>query len=300
MFNRRDPIKDGLEIYKTGLKVVLRDGQIDTNELQQLNVVAAKYGLQDHHTRPLRAQAFEQQCATRLADAVLTDQEMDELRTLIRMLGLTVADVPAAAQAIARARQRPPVVVPQVSQHPTGQTYEEMNERSLLEQVTQALAFYERDWNRAWPLILKGLKLVSSRPAREAYHFYDRAGASLYLHRDVVDGALQKAIEVFEAQLEITPLAVPEDAAWWKTFYEVSRKHYEEMGWHDTRPLPAIPECKHRGLKQLCIIREKRGEITEAIRLCDLALGNDWAGDWLIRRDRLQAKLNKQQGRGTP
>jgi hypothetical protein len=47
----------------------------------------------------------------------------------------------------------------------------------------------------------------------------------------------------------------------------------------------------HVGFKQLAIILEKRGDLSEAIALCELATAQGWRGDWAARIERLEKKL---------
>ena len=54
----------------------------------------------------------------------------------------------------------------------------------------------------------------------------------------------------------------------------------------------ALPE--HTGYKQLAIIREKQGNLSEAIELSKRALKQGWAGDWEKRMKRCQIRMKKQ------
>jgi hypothetical protein len=47
----------------------------------------------------------------------------------------------------------------------------------------------------------------------------------------------------------------------------------------------------HVGYKQLAIILEKQGDLSEAIALCELAAAQGWRGDWAERIERLEKKL---------
>lgn len=47
----------------------------------------------------------------------------------------------------------------------------------------------------------------------------------------------------------------------------------------------------HVGYKQLAIIREKEGNLKEALRICQQAQGQGWAGDWKKRIASLSKKV---------
>ena len=93
-----------------------------------------------------------------------------------------------------------------------------------------------------------------------------------YKDRDNIPGALEKAVQSCEKQIGIAPRAARAFRAepWWK----------------------ALPQ--HTGYKQLAIIREKQGDISAAIRLCEEANTQGWAGDWEKRIGRYSKKIEGQ------
>lgn len=103
-------------------------------------------------------------------------------------------------------------------------------------------------------------------------HFlYHQMIKTYYPDRDKVPGSLDKAIAACDKQIA----SAPESAA-------AFRNEYRDD------PLPA-----HTGYEQLAIIRDKQGDYTEAIRLCQQAKSQKWAGDWDKRIARYQKKLDK-------
>lgn len=102
--------------------------------------------------------------------------------------------------------------------------------------------------------------------------------------RDTNPKARAKAIERCQAQI-----ACSDRAAW--AFHELDRIGAErgrllKLG---LKPVPSLLPG-HTGFTQLAIIREKDGDFTEAIRLCQQAKHDGWAGDWDKRIARLEAK----------
>ncbi len=96
-----------------------------------------------------------------------------------------------------------------------------------------------------------------------------------YKDRDTDDAALPAAIAACEKQIAVAPKAA-------KAFKRESPKS----------PLPA-----HVGYTQLAIIREKEGDLAEAIRLSKQAMKQGWDGDWETRIARCEKKLAKQAGK---
>jgi tetratricopeptide (TPR) repeat protein len=94
-------------------------------------------------------------------------------------------------------------------------------------------------------------------------HFvYQGMIETFYRDRDTEVGALSRAIEACERQIELAPRAA---TAW--------KREYPHPG-----GLPA-----HVGYTQLAIIRQKQGELDEAIRVCQQAKAQGWDGDWDAR-----------------
>lgn len=94
-----------------------------------------------------------------------------------------------------------------------------------------------------------------------------------YTNRNSDPAALGKAVELCEQMISCSA-----DAA--KQF----RRQFKGS------PLPS-----HPGYKQLSIIREKQGDLHEAIRLSRAALKQGWSGDWKQRISRLETKLKRRE-----
>jgi hypothetical protein len=99
-----------------------------------------------------------------------------------------------------------------------------------------------------------------------------------YQKRGKAPEYLDQAIAACEAQIALAP-----DAA--RAF---------RRDWPDSE-LPS-----HTGYKQLCIIREKQGQLEEALRLAEAALAAGWSGDWEQRIERLRRKQAKRAPRVEP
>jgi hypothetical protein len=100
-------------------------------------------------------------------------------------------------------------------------------------------------------------------------HFYFfGVGQFFYRFRDVDSFALPKAIEAFEKQALISP--------------SVRARLRDSM--------PGTP-VRHGGFDQLRIIYEKAGNYLDAIRVCETASADGWAGDWESQIRRLSGKI---------
>ena len=108
-----------------------------------------------------------------------------------------------------------------------------------------------------------------------------------YKLRDSNPQARAKAIQACERQIAISQESV---TAW----HEWGRLNGEILklldGKRSDKPW-GVPS--HTGFTQLVIIREKDGDFLEAIRLCQQAKKDGWAGDWDKRITRLEGKLAK-------
>ncbi|MDR6224271.1 hypothetical protein [Desmospora profundinema] len=100
-------------------------------------------------------------------------------------------------------------------------------------------------------------------------HYRDRA-QHFYKLRDQESDALTKAIFYCEKMIRYAPMAI-----------------YANRIDPQAKELP-----QHYGYKQLAIIREREGDLNEAIRLCRQALDEGWKGDWAQRMERYSKKLN--------
>jgi len=107
----------------------------------------------------------------------------------------------------------------------------------------------------------------------DAHFLYLHMIQTHYKDRDKIPDALEKAIQACEKQIAIAPQAA-----------RAFRAEYAGE---------AIPE--HTGYKQLTIIRDKQGDYAEAIRLCEEAKAQGWAGDW----DKRIARYSKKAGTQT-
>ncbi|PTM58901.1 hypothetical protein [Desmospora activa] len=99
-------------------------------------------------------------------------------------------------------------------------------------------------------------------------HYRDRA-QHYYKQRNQDPDALAQAVSYCEKMIQYAPMAI-----------------YVNHMDPQTRELP-----QHYGYKQLAIIREREGDLNEAIRLCQQALDQEWKGDWSQRIERYRKKL---------
>jgi tetratricopeptide (TPR) repeat protein len=120
----------------------------------------------------------------------------------------------------------------------------------------------------------KALELVRSQNDVLDHHFVLLAAIQVYYkERDVLPGALDKAIAACEEQISIAPKAA-----------QAFKKNRFLQG-----RLPT-----HTGYEQLAIIRDKQGGFAEAVRLCEQAQKQGWDGDWDKRIARYGKKIAKQ------
>lgn len=95
-------------------------------------------------------------------------------------------------------------------------------------------------------------------------HFYYQTALEIYYKDRAKPEFFQAAIHACLNQINLAPEA------------SMAFKHK-----YPKSPLPS-----HVGFKQLAIIREKQGDKSEAIRLCQLAKAQGWSGDWDRRIER--------------
>lgn len=110
-----------------------------------------------------------------------------------------------------------------------------------------------------------------ARTVLDRHSVYSQFIEYWYRLRDERDGARDQAITYCHWQISLSKDAAK---AW--------RKQHGN-------PLPS-----HVGFKQLAIIYEKDGHLTEAVELCRQAKKDGWAGDWDRRITRLSGKLAKR------
>ncbi|MDA8353580.1 MAG: hypothetical protein M0Z65_10455 [Firmicutes bacterium] len=101
--------------------------------------------------------------------------------------------------------------------------------------------------------------------------FYRDRAQHFYKLRNEDPENLKKAIQYCQKQIAYAPMAI-----------QANRMDPQ------AKTLP-----HHYGFKQLAIIREKQGDVEEAIRLCEEALAQGWKGDWQHRIDRYRKSLKK-------
>lgn len=118
-------------------------------------------------------------------------------------------------------------------------------------------------------LIASSESLLSLETDPVQLHFYFQGvGKFFYRFRDLDNFALPKAIEAFEKQTRLSTICAPLLA----------------------KSLGGSPPS-HAGFDQLRIIHEKAGNHLEAIKVCEVACKDGWAGDWEKHIKRLTAKI---------
>ena len=117
--------------------------------------------------------------------------------------------------------------------------------------------------------------VMATVPSPKSYSVLDRhfelseSIPELYKRRG--EEGLEKTIEACNQQISLAPQA--------KTAF------LEQYPW---QPLPS-----HTGYEKLAIILDKQGSYQEAIKVCEQAKAEGWAGDWDRRIERCQTKLMK-------
>ena len=127
-----------------------------------------------------------------------------------------------------------------------------------------------------------------------------------YRWRDVDTFALGRAIEACRNQIALAPKAVEAFKGEGEKLVvninfltdsdeEIQRKaRLIEKGEATTAIGVSDSLPSHYGFKQLAIILQKRGEVSEALALCQQAKAQGWQGDWEKRIARLESQLKKQ------
>jgi len=130
------------------------------------------------------------------------------------------------------------------------------------------------------------------------FHFlYSQMIDIYYPDRETDPAALPTVIRACEQQIALAPEVIRA----FRLDYERTNKRLTDFARRAGRkpdPPPPFQLPSHRGYKQLCIIREKEGNVEEAIRLARQALAQGWAGDWEQRLARYQRKIAKQARAG--
>ena len=136
-----------------------------------------------------------------------------------------------------------------------------------------------KDYPIARRILTKAGELVSQEKKILNVHFFYQSMIQVhYRNRDIDPIALDLAIQACETQISLAPAAA-------KQF----RKEYPKQ------PLPA-----HVGYTQLTIIRDKQGQLEEAIRLAKQAEEQGWNGDWgkrILRYEAKRAKVTQKSAR---
>lgn len=99
-------------------------------------------------------------------------------------------------------------------------------------------------------------------------HFLYSEMISIYYPQREEAGIMEKVIQACKKQIELAPAA---SSAFLKEY--------------PNQPLPS-----HRGYEQLAIILDKQGNFEEAIKVCEQAKSQGWAGDWDKRIERYRKK----------
>jgi len=120
----------------------------------------------------------------------------------------------------------------------------------------------------AYKLIAKAETLINDQSSPLDIHFLYGAKLDVYYkERDLRPNGLELATHACEQQIENAPSAA-----------NAFRKRYGS-------DLPA-----HKGYTQLAIVLEKQKNYSEAIVLCEKAMSQGWAGNWVIRINRCNKK----------
>ncbi len=123
--------------------------------------------------------------------------------------------------------------------------------------------------NITYRIIEKAEQLSENSTISERYWLYQAKIEIYYRFRDVDNFALSKAIEACEQQISIA-----------KDMASYFKKEFPE------EELPSV-----KGYHQLAIIREKEGNIKEAINISIQAKEEGWNGDWEKRINKLNKKI---------
>lgn len=117
------------------------------------------------------------------------------------------------------------------------------------------------------PTVTEPLIQVSTNSPILDKHFQLSESIPL-LYKKREEEGLEKTIEACREQIDLAPQAKAE--------------FLREYPW---QPLPS-----HRGYEQLAIILDKQNRFDEAIKVCEQAQTEGWAGDWDKRIDRYKVK----------
>lgn len=130
-----------------------------------------------------------------------------------------------------------------------------------------------KDLQIARRLILKGVELGEGTTGSvlDRHFIYHNMITIYYRDRTRDPDALELAIGACKEQIALAPSAA--------------------KGFLSEYPKQDLPE--HTGYKQLAIVREKQGNLKEAIELSESASNQGWAGDWEKRIQRCHRRMKK-------
>lgn len=153
-------------------------------------------------------------------------------------------------------------------------TYSSGTAASLLSAV--ATNFHKPGERRMARLMLKKAEElgIADRNALDLHFVYLGMIETFYRDRKEDPNALAEAIGACEKQIDLAQQAT--------------------VAWKHQYPREGLPA--HTGYTQLAIIRQKQGNLDEAIRLCKQARAQGWAGDWeerIVRYEKVRHKRPK-------
>lgn len=148
-------------------------------------------------------------------------------------------------------------------------------------------------------ILVAAEQFVGGAPVLDRHFFYQVVIEANYPDRERDPGALAKAIWACEQQIALAPLAAEEFRHWPRHHLEQLRQAFGDAyvkSWaeeHKEELEREYPLPVHVGYTQLAIILEKQGRYEDAIRLCEQAMQQGWAGEWERRIARLRRKQKR-------
>ena len=119
---------------------------------------------------------------------------------------------------------------------------------------------------------------------------WQKQAEGAYYRRRTDPDALGLGVEACRQQIALAPEAL----AALRTMHEKRRERVRRAGpTGGGRDIGPFRPPAHHGFRQLAIVREKEGDVAGALRLCEEARRQGWAGDW----DRRIARLEKKAGK---
>jgi hypothetical protein len=141
-------------------------------------------------------------------------------------------------------------------------------------------------------MLLKLEDLADETSILTRHFLYSHLAKTFYPSRDDDPSIMTKVIEACEQQIALGPKAM---AAFKHDRVERERSLQASVRRFGTKHEPSGPfqPPSHVGFRQLAIIREKEGNIEEALRVSRVAMKQGWNDDWEKRIARLETKLAK-------